>query len=97
MNPTDTPQNRKKARDQKKTLLILKAQALQNCIRLEMRQKKRPASQVTELLQLVSEQSHLLQWQALVAPLIHKIISRYTKKYGLSFVLKLGNFFKRRR
>jgi len=96
MNPTETSQDIKKARDQKKALLILKAQALKNCIRLEIRQKKNPAKQITELLQLISEQAYLLQWQALISPLIHKVMSRYTKKYGLTFLLKLGNLFKRK-
>jgi hypothetical protein len=97
MNPTETHQNRKKARDQKKALLIVKAQALQNCIRLEIQHKKRPANQFTELLQLMSEQAHWLQWQTLVAPLMHKILNRYTNKYGLGFLLKLAKLFKRRR
>lgn len=97
MNLTEIPKNRKKARDQKKALLIIKAQALQNHIRLEIRHKKQPENQVTGLLRFMSEQAHLLQWKQLSSPLIHKILIRYTKKYGLRFLLKLRSFFKRRR
>lgn len=92
---SESLRNKKQLRNEKKSLLILKANALQAFIRLQIHQKNRPVNKVKAITELFSENANVLKWQSFIHLLTDKIADRYQKKHWLQIGRFLFSLFNR--